>query len=66
MTRDRLSDVRITTPNEFEAVLSTLAEKAIEENVDIRGTWEFATRGSTYNWEVEFVELAKEFEDGNG
>lgn len=65
MTRDPLSDVRVTTPNEFEAVLSALAEKAIEENVDVSGTWEFATRGSTYNWEVEFVELAKEFDDEN-
>ena len=65
MTRNQFSDVRITTPNEFRAVLSVLAQKAIEENVDIGGTWEVATRGTTYNWEVEFVELAKEVDTEN-
>lgn len=65
MTRNLFSDVRITTPNEFRVVLSALSQKAIEENVDIGGTWEIATRGSTYNWEVEFVELAKEIDYEN-
>lgn len=65
MTRNQFSDVRITTPNEFRAVLRVLAQKAIEENVDIGGTWEVATRGTIYNWEVEFVELAKEVDTEN-
>lgn len=65
MTRNLFSDVRITTPNEFRVVLSALAQKVIDENVDICGTWEVATRESTDNWEVEFVELAKEIDNEN-
>lgn len=65
MTRNDLDDVRITTGDEFRALLRELVEKAALKDVDVRGTWEFSTRGSTYNWEVEVVELDKQFdEDG--
>lgn len=63
MTRDQLSDVQITTAAEFESVLEAAVEKAIHADVDVRGPWEFETRGSTHNWEVEIVELARESDD---
>lgn len=59
MTRDQLSDVQITTAEEFESVLAAAVEKAVHADVDVRGAWEFETRGSTHDWEVEIVELAK-------
>lgn len=59
MTRDHLRDVSITSAEEFKAVLAEAVEKAIHSDVDVRGAWEFQTRGSTNDWEVEIVELAK-------
>lgn len=59
MTRDQLSDVDITTAEKFEEVLAEAIERAIDEDVDVRGAWAFQTRGSTHDWEVEIVELAK-------
>ena len=59
MTRDQHPDISITSAAEFEAILAEAVEKAIEADVDVRGAWEFRTRGSTYDWEVEIVELAK-------
>lgn len=63
MTRDHLHDVSITSAAEFEAVLAEAVEKAIKADVDVRGAWEFQTRGSTHDWEVEIVELAKDLDD---
>lgn len=63
MTRYHLSDVPITTATEFEAVLAEAVEKAIEADVDVRGAWEFRTRGSTHDWDVEIIELAKRADD---
>lgn len=64
MTQNDLGNVRIAT-DESRALLRELVEKAVLQDVDVRGTWEFSTRGSTYNWEVEVVELDKTFdEDG--
>lgn len=65
MTRDQLSDVSITTPAEFEAVLAEAIERAIHAEIDVRGAWAFQTRGSTHNWEVQIVELDAEFDDEN-
>lgn len=59
MTRDQHPDISITSAVEFEAILAEAVEKAIEADVDVRGAWEFRTRGSTYDWEIEIVELAK-------
>ena len=59
MTRDHLSDVEITSESEFEAVLIAAVEKAIIAGVDVRGAWEFETRGSTHNGELEIVERAR-------
>lgn len=60
MTRNDLTDVSITTGEEFEAALAAIIENAIHEGIDVRGAWEFETRGSTHNWDVEVVELAKQ------
>lgn len=63
MSRDPLADVQITSQEAFKSLLSALVETSIKQDVDVRGTWEFETRGSTHNWEVEIIELAKEFDD---
>ncbi len=64
MTRDQLRDVSITSADEFEAILAEVVEKAVEADVDVRGAWEFRTRGSTHDWEVEIVELNR-YPDGD-
>lgn len=62
MTHDQLRDVSITSADEFQAVLAEAVEKAVKADVDVRGAWEFRTDGSTHDWEVEVVELAR-YED---
>lgn len=62
MTNDRLNDITVTSDDEFEDALAAVVEAAIREDVDVRGAWEFQTKGSTYNWEVEIIELARDFE----
>lgn len=59
MTRDPLSDLTVTSSEEFETVLAAAIEQAIDAGVDIRGAWEFETRGSIHDWEVEIVELSR-------
>ncbi|MHB9287409.1 hypothetical protein ACKVMT_10280 [Halobacteriales archaeon Cl-PHB] len=59
MTRDQLSDLEITSAEEFEAVLTEVVETAVKADVDVRGAWNFRTRGSTHDWEVEIYELAR-------
>jgi hypothetical protein len=63
MTRDQLHDVSITCASEFEAVLAEAVEKAVKADVDVRGAWEFQTRGSTHDWEIEIIELARHLND---
>ena len=63
MTRNKLSDVSISSEAEFESVLAEAVERAVKNGVDVRGAWEFQTRGSTHNWDVEIVELDKELDD---
>lgn len=65
MTRDDYSDISVSTPGEFEAALTALVEAAVTNGVDVRGAWEFQTRGSTHNWEVEISELVKRFDAGD-
>lgn len=63
MTRDRLDDGDVATAEAFEDVLAEAIERAIKNGVDVRGAWEFRTQGSTHDWEVEIVELDKEFDE---
>ncbi|MFC6757358.1 MULTISPECIES: hypothetical protein [Haloarcula] len=50
----------INSAAEFESALADIVESAIENNVDVRGSWEFETEGSTHYWELNVVELARE------
>ncbi|RQG87035.1 hypothetical protein EA462_15455 [Natrarchaeobius halalkaliphilus] len=59
MTRDQPGDGSITNADDFEAALAEVVEKAVEADVDVRGAWEFRTRGSIHEWEVEIIELAR-------
>lgn len=63
MTRDQLSDLDVTTPADFEAVLAEVVETAFKSDVDVRGAWNFRTDGSTHDWEVEIFELARHPDD---
>lgn len=63
MSRKRLNDVTIESPEEFEAVLAEAVEKAIKADVDVRGAWEFQTGGSIHDWEVAIVELARSHDE---
>lgn len=63
MTRNQLSDVSITSPEEFEAVLAEVVENAVESDIEVRGAWEFRTRGSIHEWEVKVIELDRRFDD---
>ena len=59
MTHEKLPDDLVTSGDEFEAVLAEVVENAIEEQVDVRGAWEFRTNGSTHDWEVQISELSR-------
>ena len=58
-----LADVEITSSDEFRAVLAEAVEKADHAGVDVRGAWEFETRGSTHDWEAEIHELVRDREN---
>jgi len=53
----------VTSPAEFERALAAVVEAAVTSGVDVRGAWEFQTRGSTHDWEVNVTELAKRSDD---
>ncbi len=59
MTRNQLDDGSITSDDDFEAILAEAVEKATKAGVDVRGAWEFRTRGSVHDWEVQIIELAR-------
>lgn len=63
MTRNQLSDVSITSTEDFEAVLAETVEKAVEADVAVRGAWEFQTEGSTHEWEVKVIELDRRHDE---
>lgn len=65
MTRNPLSDRTIETSEEFERVLAAAVQKAEQADVDVRGAWEFATRGSAHEWEVQIDELLRESVDAD-
>lgn len=53
----------ISSAAEFESALADIVESAIQNNVDVRGAWEFETGGSTHYWELNVVELARSDDD---
>jgi hypothetical protein len=58
MTRDPLHDVSIESSDDFEAVLAAAVKNATDADVDVRGAWEFRTRGTIHGWEITVFELA--------
>lgn len=64
MTHNKLSDVSVTSGDEFEAVLKEGVEKAIEAGVDVDGAWEFQTNESTHVWDVVIDEVVKDLDEG--
>jgi len=65
MKDDYKSAVTITSSEEFEAALAAIIETAVEADVDVRGAWEFQTRGSTHDWDVNVTELARRPDGGD-
>lgn len=63
MTRDALADVTVDSTETFESLLQQVVEQAVVNGVDVSGAWAFETRGSVHNWEVEIVELAREYDE---
>lgn len=57
MTDEYLADVDITTPTQFNAVLTELLWKAHERDIDIQGAWECRLDGTEPHWEANIVEL---------
>jgi hypothetical protein len=55
----------INSAPEFESALADIVESAIENNVDVRGAWEFETDGSTHYWELNVVELARDSDEAD-
>lgn len=60
MANDQFRDITIGTVDEFEEALAAVIEAGIKDGVDVSGAWEFQTAGSTHDWEVEIIELAKD------
>lgn len=63
MTRDQLPDDSISSTDEFESVLAEVMESAIEAEIDVRGAWEIRTQSTTYDLEIEIIELARSLDD---
>lgn len=63
MSEKNLTDGTITTEQDFEALLADAVEQAITAGIDVRGAWEFETGGSVHNWEIEVLELHRDYEE---
>ena len=58
MTNDSPSDDEISSADDFEAALGQIVLAALQNDVDLRGTWEYRTDGETPDVEIMVVELA--------
>jgi hypothetical protein len=47
----------ITSPETFRNALATVIGAATARGVDVRGAWEFETRGSTLEWDIKISEV---------
>jgi len=65
MTDDIEIPESISSPEEFEAALAAIVERAVHDGTDVSGAWEFRTSGSTHDWEVNITELAKRGDGGS-
>lgn len=59
MTTDFTFDGNISSPEDFEAALDRLVLAAQQNDVDLRGTWDFRTDGAAPDMEVMIVELTE-------
>ncbi|QZX99250.1 hypothetical protein [Halobaculum rubrum] len=59
MTSDFTSDDEVPGTEEFEAALGRVVLTALENDIDLRGTWEYRTDEETPDVEVMIVELAQ-------
>lgn len=55
-------DERITTADEFEAVLGEVLAAVAGNGIDPEGSWEYRTDDSGTHWEVMVIELEKRAE----
>ena len=60
MTSDALSDVIITTEEQFNSLLTELLIIAQNGGVEVTGAWECDNHGAHTDWEVEILELLVE------
>jgi hypothetical protein len=60
MTSDHPIETPISSSKAFESALAAIVESAVAEGVDVRGAWEFETRGSLLEWEVNVSELDRD------
>ena len=58
MTNDSPSDDEISSADDFEAALGQIVLAALQNDVDLRGTWEYRTDEETPDVEIMVVELA--------
>lgn len=57
MTYGSSFDGDVTTAEEFETALGTLLAKALQNDIDPRGAWEFRKDTAPPDWEIMVVEL---------
>lgn len=57
MTSKSPFDDDITDPNEFEAALGQLLRTALENGIDLKGSWEFRSDGDGNDFEIIVYEL---------
>lgn len=58
MTTDSTADDEIASAADFEAALGQVILTALQNDIDLRGSWEYRTDGGTPDVEVMVVELA--------
>ena len=57
MTTNELSNLTITTDEQFESLLSELLDTAMDNGLDVTGVWTCDNHRARHDWEVEVVEL---------
>lgn len=67
MTQNNHIEIPITSSKAFQQGLAMLVESAIENDVTVRGAWEFETPASAMEWDVNISEVDRTPDaDGNG
>lgn len=66
MTSNQTIEMPITSSTAFESALATLVNSAVDNDVNVRGAWEFQTSGSTLEWDVNIAKLDRTHTDESG